>query len=164
MIVSAEDGAELDAPSCARCQGRLQTLDRMGLAEKIDSVHWRLAPELRSMLREMGARGDRGRMSSSPAISSGVSKNGSSNRPSLVSSGQRGSRTGPRLTACGVSGTYRQTVQIASGKFAMLDDGVGFSLVPWRSVRKNRLGQSLSATLNGARISWEIGRTRGLSI
>ena len=63
-----------------------------------------------------------------------------------------------------VSGTYRQTVQLASGKFAMLDDGVGFALVPWRSVLENRLGQSLSATITGARVSWELGRTRGLSI
>lgn len=63
-----------------------------------------------------------------------------------------------------VSGAYRQTIQLASGKFAMIDDGVGFSLVPWRSALENRLGQSVSVTLNGARVSWEIGRTRGLSI
>ena len=50
--------ADLDAPTRARCQGRLQTLDRMGLAEKVDPDHWRLAPDLRVTLREMGERGD----------------------------------------------------------------------------------------------------------
>jgi type IV secretory pathway VirD2 relaxase len=63
-----------------------------------------------------------------------------------------------------VSGTYRQAVQLTSGKFAMLDDGVGFSLVPWRSVLENRIGQSLSATIHASRVSWEVGRSRGLSI
>ena len=58
----------------------------------------------------------------------------------------------------------RQAVQLASGKFAMLDDGVGFSLVPWRPVIDKRLGQSISATIRGSGVSWEIGRSRGLSI
>lgn len=63
-----------------------------------------------------------------------------------------------------VSGTYRQSIQLTSGKFALLDDGVGFSLVPWRSVLENRIGQSLSATIHASRVSWELGRSRGLSI
>jgi hypothetical protein len=41
-----------------------------------------------------------------------------------------------RLVADGerVSGIYRRNVQLTSGRFAMLDDSVGFSLVPWRPV------------------------------
>jgi len=70
----------------------------------------------------------------------------------------------PAIEGKRISGTYRQAVQLASGKFAMLDDGVGFSLVPWRPVIEKRVGQCLSATLHGPRISWELGRTRGLSI
>jgi hypothetical protein len=31
-----------------------------------------------------------------------------------------------------VSGIYRQRVTLASGRFAMIDDGLGFQLVPWR--------------------------------
>jgi hypothetical protein len=30
------------------------------------------------------------------------------------------------------SGIYRQAVALVSGRYAMLADGVGFSLVPWR--------------------------------
>jgi len=60
-----------------------------------------------------------------------------------------------------VSGTYRQSLLLASGRFAMVDDGVGFSLVPWRPVIESRLGQSVSAIVRGPTVSWDIGR--GLS-
>jgi hypothetical protein len=62
-----------------------------------------------------------------------------------------------------VSGVYRRSIQLASGRFAMLDDGIGFSLLPWRPVLEDRLGEHLSATLRGPSISWELGRKRGLS-
>jgi Protein of unknown function (DUF3363) len=31
-----------------------------------------------------------------------------------------------------VAGVYRQRVTLASGCFAMIDDGLGFELVPWQ--------------------------------
>jgi type IV secretory pathway VirD2 relaxase len=61
-----------------------------------------------------------------------------------------------------VSGSYRRSLQLVSGRFAMLDDGVGFSLVPWRPVIEKRLGQSITAVARGDRISWYFGRQRGL--
>lgn len=63
-----------------------------------------------------------------------------------------------------VAGIYRRSVILASGRYAMLDDGVGFSLVPWRPVIEQRLGQQLVATVRGGGVSWEIGRKRGMSI
>ncbi len=51
---------------------------------------------------------------------------------------------------------------LASGRFAMLDDGLGFTLVPWRPVVEQRLGQSVSATVQAGRVTWEFGRARGL--
>ncbi len=64
-----------------------------------------------------------------------------------------------------VSGTYRQRLQLASGRFAMIDDGLGFELVPWRPQIDKHLGQHLSGTIkaNGG-IDWTIGRSRGLGI
>ena len=62
-----------------------------------------------------------------------------------------------------VAGVYRRTVVTASGRFAMLDDGLGFSLVPWRPVLERRFGQELSATLRGDQVIWNIGRQRRLS-
>ena len=61
------------------------------------------------------------------------------------------------------SGVYRRMVATASGRFAMLDDGLGFSLVPWRPVLEERLGQAICATLHGDRVIWTFGRQRGLS-
>jgi type IV secretory pathway VirD2 relaxase len=60
-----------------------------------------------------------------------------------------------------VTGTYRRSVQLASGRFAMLDDGMGFSLVPWRPVVEQRLGQQVSAIVRGSSVTWGLGRQRG---
>lgn len=63
-----------------------------------------------------------------------------------------------------VAGIYQRSVMLASGGYAMLDDGMGFSLVPWRLVIESRLGQHIAATVRGSGVSWEFGRRRGLSI
>ena len=62
-----------------------------------------------------------------------------------------------------VAGIYRRSVMLASGRYAMLDDGMGFSLVPWKPVIEQRLGQQIAATGRGGGVSWEIGRRPGLS-
>ena len=63
-----------------------------------------------------------------------------------------------------VSGVYRRSIMLASGRYAMLDDGKGFSLVPWKPVLEQRLGQQLAATLHGGGVSWEVGRQKGPAI
>jgi type IV secretory pathway VirD2 relaxase len=63
-----------------------------------------------------------------------------------------------------VAGIYRRSVMLASGRYAMLDDGIGFSLVPWKPVIEQRLGQQLAATAKGSSVSWELGRQRGPAI
>ncbi|MBW8465608.1 DUF3363 domain-containing protein, partial [Acidovorax sp.] len=63
-----------------------------------------------------------------------------------------------------VVGVYRHSVMLASGRYAMLDDGMGFSLVPWKPVIEPRLGQQLTATVRGGEGSWEIARQRGISV
>ena len=62
-----------------------------------------------------------------------------------------------------VAGIYRRSVMLASGRYAMLDDGLGFSLVPWRPVIEQQLGQRLAAMVRGGGVSWEIGRQRGVA-
>ena len=57
-----------------------------------------------------------------------------------------------------ISGIYRRSVTLASGRFAMLDDGMGFSLVPWAPVIDKRLGQSIAAVMRGSSAHWEIGK------
>lgn len=63
-----------------------------------------------------------------------------------------------------VAGVYRRSVMLAGGRYAMLDDGMGFSLVPWKPVIEQRLGQQIAATVSGGGVSWEFGRQRGPSM
>jgi len=63
-----------------------------------------------------------------------------------------------------VSGIYRRNVQLASGRFAMLDDGMGFSLVPWKPVIEQRLGKTMTAVIRGSNVSWVFERQRGISM
>ncbi len=63
-------------------------------------------------------------------------------------------------TVCGV---YGRSVQLASGRFAMLDDGLGFSLLPWKPVIEQRLGQTVSATVRGSSVAWQFGKKLDLS-
>jgi type IV secretory pathway VirD2 relaxase len=63
-----------------------------------------------------------------------------------------------------VSGVYTRSVALVSGRFAMLEDGVGFSLVPWRPFADKRLGQSLRAVVRGEHASWEFGTQRSIGI
>ncbi|MCL4777301.1 MAG: relaxase/mobilization nuclease domain-containing protein [Gammaproteobacteria bacterium] len=62
------------------------------------------------------------------------------------------------------AGIYRRSVMLASGRYAMLDDGKTFSLVPWKPVIEQRLGQQLVALVRGGSVSWEVGRQRGPGI
>jgi type IV secretory pathway VirD2 relaxase len=57
-----------------------------------------------------------------------------------------------------VTGTYRRSLTLASGRFAVLENGVEFSLVPWRPVIESRLGQSMSVVVRGPTASWDISR------
>jgi Protein of unknown function (DUF3363) len=71
----------------------------------------------------------------------------------------------PSTEAEHVSGIYRQRVALASGRFAVIDDGLGFQLVPWRPALEQRLGQHVSGTLTpGGGIDWSFQRKRGLGL
>lgn len=63
-----------------------------------------------------------------------------------------------------IGGVYRRSIMLASGRFAMLDDGMGFSLVPWRPVLEKHLGQTVAGVARGNSVSWEFGRKRGLGL
>ena len=79
-------------------------------------------------------------------------------------SAQTGMQYRPAVEGQRVSGIYRRSVQLASGRYALLNDGIGFSLVPWKPVIEQKLGQSVSAVIQGNSVSWQLGRQRGPSI
>jgi hypothetical protein len=47
----------------------------------------------------------------------------------------------------------------------MIDDGLGFSLVPWRPALEQHVGRVVSGVaLPGGDVSWSLGRSRGLGL
>jgi type IV secretory pathway VirD2 relaxase len=62
-----------------------------------------------------------------------------------------------------VSGLYRQRINLAAGRFAMLDNGTGFELVPWKPELEQYLGKQINGiALSGGGVEWELGRGRGI--
>lgn len=60
------------------------------------------------------------------------------------------------------SGVYRRSVMLASGHYAMLGNGLGFTLVPWRQVLAQRLGESMSVSIKGGWTTRTFGRQQGV--
>ncbi|PZR79535.1 MAG: type VI secretion protein [Stutzerimonas stutzeri] len=64
-----------------------------------------------------------------------------------------------------IAGVVRQRLALASGRFAMIDDGLGFRLVPWASTLEQQLGRQVSGVVGaGGGIDWTLGRKRGLGL
>ena len=63
-----------------------------------------------------------------------------------------------------VSGTFTGTVQLSSGKFAIVEKSHEFTLVPWRPVIDRQFGREVSGIVQGGSVSWQIGRQRGLGV
>lgn len=60
-----------------------------------------------------------------------------------------------------ISGIVRRRVDLASGRFALIESGRDFMLVPWRPVLGRHIGKDVSGVARRDGISWSIGRGRG---
>ncbi len=64
-----------------------------------------------------------------------------------------------------IAGVYRQRITLASGRFAMIDDGLGFQLVPWRPALEQHLDRQVSGVAaRGGGVTWSFGKKIGLGI
>lgn len=63
-----------------------------------------------------------------------------------------------------VSGKFTGTVQLTSGKFAVVEQSHEFTLVPWRPVIDRQLGREVMGVVQGGSVSWQLGRQRGLGL
>ena len=65
-----------------------------------------------------------------------------------------------------VAGTYhRQRLTLTSGRFAMIDNGLGFALVPWTRALNRHLGHHVAGVAKeSGGIEWSFGRRHGLEI
>ncbi len=63
-----------------------------------------------------------------------------------------------------IQGKYASSVVVASGRYVLVENALEFTLVPWRPVIQQHLGQEVSGVMQGASISWRLGRSRGLAV
>jgi type IV secretory pathway VirD2 relaxase len=59
-----------------------------------------------------------------------------------------------------IEGVYRRSLDLASGRFAVIEKSREFTLVPWRPVLERSLGKQVSGVARGETISWTLGRQR----
>jgi Protein of unknown function (DUF3363) len=78
---------------------------------------------------------------------------------------ERGREWQPAVPGNHVSGRLVGSTQLSSGRFAMIDDGLGFSLVPWRPALAQHVGRQISGVaMPGGDVDWSFGRKRGLGL
>jgi len=77
----------------------------------------------------------------------------------------RGGTHGWQAQAGGyVSGRLAGVASLVSGRFAMIDNGLGFQLVPWLPLPEKHIGRHVSGLQrDDGGIEWTLGRNRGLS-
>ena len=118
---------------------RIAHLETMGLARR-ENGRVRLAPRLLETLRDLDLAAAGRRLSA---------ETGLAHRPAV--DGET------------VSGIYRRRVTLTSGRFAMIDDGLGFTLVPWRPALERQLNQTVTGVAGHGAIDWRPGPMRGPS-
>jgi hypothetical protein len=64
-----------------------------------------------------------------------------------------------------VSGRLAGVTSLVSGRFAMIENGLGFQLVPWQPLLEKRIGQHITGLQrDDGGIEWTFGRNRGLNL
>jgi hypothetical protein len=78
---------------------------------------------------------------------------------------ERGLTYSPSQPGEYVSGRLAGVANLASGRFAMIEDGLGFQLVPWQPVLQKRLDQHISGVRrDDGGIEWSFSRNRQIGL
>jgi hypothetical protein len=78
---------------------------------------------------------------------------------------ERGLQWQPAVPGNYISGQLVGSTKLSSGRFAMIDDGLGFSLVPWRPALEQHIGRHISGIAKpGGGVDWSFARSRGLGL
>lgn len=133
---AARFGAEVASASAAR----RAWLVRQGLAED-EAGGFRYRRDLLATLRQRELRQVGGRLADEHAMPA-----------RLAEAGER------------VSGVLRRRLDLASGRFGLIEGAGELLLVPWRPELERRLGRALSGRVGPSGFSWSRGRGRGLDI
>ncbi|HEY0597607.1 DUF3363 domain-containing protein, partial [Sphingopyxis sp.] len=60
-----------------------------------------------------------------------------------------------------IAGRLVRTVEMTSGRHALVERARDFTLVPWRPVMERHVGKPVSGIMREGGVSWEFGRSRG---
>jgi hypothetical protein len=78
---------------------------------------------------------------------------------------ERGLKWRPAIPGNYVTGQLIGSTQLSSGRFAMIDDGLGFSLVPWRPALEQHVGRHISGiVMPGGGVDWSFAQKLGLGL
>jgi Protein of unknown function (DUF3363) len=78
---------------------------------------------------------------------------------------ERGLSYAPSGPGAYVTGRLTGVANLTSGRFGMIEDGMGFQLVPWQPVLEKRIDQYLSGVRrDDGDIEWGFGRKRQLGL
>ncbi|MBB4659331.1 DUF3363 domain-containing protein [Parvularcula dongshanensis] len=76
--------------------------------------------------------------------------------------------TGRRYVPTGdggsIEGVYARSVELQSGRYALIENERSFHLVPWRDVLERARGREVSGVMRGRSISWSFRRQRDLGL
>lgn len=85
-------------------------------------------------------------------------------RELLRVAGQLSDELGLRFAEAGpgepIEGVVKRSIDLASGRFALIEKSREFTLVPWRPVLERQIGKQVSGMMRGSNISWSFGRGR----
>ncbi|MEG3153654.1 relaxase/mobilization nuclease RlxS [Sphingomonas sp. RB1R13] len=59
-----------------------------------------------------------------------------------------------------IDGVFRRRIDLASGRFALIEKSREFSLVPWRPILERHVGKSVAGVIRDGGVSWVIGKGR----
>ena len=63
-----------------------------------------------------------------------------------------------------IEGIYKRSVQLASGKFAVIAKSKEFTLVPWRPVLERHRGKMVGGVMRRSSVSFEFGKKHGIGM
>jgi type IV secretory pathway VirD2 relaxase len=109
-----------------------------GLADKGAFGEWQPAPDMLTNLRRRELLRVAGQLSSELGLNFVETRNGER-----------------------IDGIVKRRVDLAQGRFALIEKSREFTLVPWRDVLEKQIGKQVGGILRDGGVSWTIGRGRG---
>jgi type IV secretory pathway VirD2 relaxase len=132
-VYNARFGKEVKAAIAQR----RQWLMSQGLSEKDDIGLWKRTPKMLDSLRRRELLRVAGQLSSELGLIFVERRNGDR-----------------------IDGIVKRHIDLAQGRFALIEKSQEFTLVPWRDVLEKQIGKQVGGIMRDGGVSWTIGRGR----